>query len=367
MALTNLLSKIVLLPCSKLYGAATYLRNKFFDIGLLKQMEFDVPVIAVGNLTAGGTGKTPMVEHIVEIFRHEKRVAVLSRGYKRETRGFVTASKISVPRDIGDEPYQIYRKFNGDVIVAVCEDRVQGIRRILEINPAIDLIVLDDAFQHRYVKPTLSVVVSEYNRPFYNESMLPYGRLREPKRGINRADMVVVSKCPQNLKPYSFRQELNNYGLQAWQQIFFSHFVYQPLIPVFEDSATAVPYLDWLNEGDGVLAVAGIGNPRPFVRHIKSHAAKVRVDIFADHHQYTKRDFEHLLQRFTSMKGNRKIIVTTEKDAVRMAANSYFPHELRPYTFYLPVSIDFVYPFGPPSFAEALKKTLRERIRERNN
>ncbi len=367
MAKRTFLSKLVLLPCSKIYGAATYMRNKFFDWKILKEVEFDVPVITVGNLAVGGTGKTPMVEHIVSLLKNTYKIAVLSRGYKRETKGFIIAGRNSTPRDIGDESFQIYNNFNGGITVAVCEDRVEGIKKLLSIDPNIQLIILDDAFQHRYVKPTLSIILSEFARPIYNDSMLPYGRLREPARGVNRADILVISKCPNTLKPIDYRNVSNAYELQAWQQLFFSHFDYHPLQPVFEDMATSVPYLEWLTENDSVLAVAGIGNPRPFVKHIKSYAAKVKVDVYPDHHQYTKRDIDHLIERYESLRGNQRIIITTQKDAVRLAANPYYPHHLKEVTYYLPIAIAFDYPFGPPSFESALEKTLRERIRERQS
>ncbi|MDE6206625.1 MAG: tetraacyldisaccharide 4'-kinase [Muribaculaceae bacterium] len=365
MAQKTLLSKLVLLPCSKVYGAVTFMRNKFFDWNILKEVEFEVPIITVGNLAVGGTGKTPLVEYIAGALKANYHIAVLSRGYKRETKGFVMAGKNTMPRDIGDESFQIYNKFNGEVTVAVCEDRVTGIRELMNTGKQIDIILLDDAFQHRYVKPLVSIVVSEYSHPIYADAMLPYGRLREPSRGINRADMLVVSKCPTELKPMDYRNESNRYALQAWQQLFFTHLDYRPLAPVFDDMATSVPYLDWLTENDSVLAVAGIGNPRPFVKYVKSHAARVKVDIYPDHHQYTRKDLEHLLERFNSLRGARRYIITTEKDAVRMAANPYFPHQLKASTFYLPVGVDFEYPFGGPDFTEALEKTIRERLRER--
>lgn len=361
----SVLSKLILLPCSKLYGAVTYMRNKFFDWHLLKEVEFDIPVIAVGNLAVGGTGKTPHVEYIVEMVRRNRKVAVLSRGYKRETRGFIMAGRTTMPRDIGDESYQIYTKFGGEVIVAVCEDRVLGIRELLRIDPTIEMVVLDDAFQHRYVKPTLSIVITEYARPVYEDAMLPYGRLREPARGLNRADMIIVGKCPYNLRPADYRSEINHYNVMPWQHLFFSHIDYQALSPVFEDVATSVPYLDWLNEGDSILAIAGIGNPRPFIKHIKSFAAKVKVDIYPDHHQYTKKDIDHILSRYRQLKGKQRIIITTEKDSVRLAANPYYPHELRAMTFYLPVKVDFEYPVPQPTFEEAFEKELREKKRRK--
>ncbi len=359
MAKTTLLSKLVLLPCSKLYGFGTYLRNKLFDWKILKEVGFDVPVITVGNLAAGGTGKTPHVELIVGMFCRNRNVAVLSRGYRRNTSGFIMAGRTSTPRDIGDEAYQIYQKFKGKVHVAVCEDRVAGIRELLRLEPEINLIVLDDAFQHRYVKPALSIVITEYNRPIYRDHLLPYGRLRESPRGINRADVVIVSKCPRNLRPIDYRVVIKEYELLPYQHLFFSRFNYRQLQPVFPDVATSVPYLDWLSENDSVLAIAGIGNPRPFVRQIKSHSAKVKVDIFPDHHNYTRKDIDHILKRFKSLKGNQRIIVTTEKDAVRLASNPYYPYELKASTYFLPIEVEIDQFHEGIDFSEVIDKILR--------
>lgn len=354
-------AKLVLLPCSKVYGAVTYVRNKLFDWKVLSEKDFDVPVVCVGNISVGGTGKTPLVEYIVEAFRRNRRVAVLSRGYRRETKGFVMAGANTMPRDIGDESYQIYRKFKGEVIVAVCEERVKGITELMRLEPGIEMIVLDDAFQHRYVRPTVSIVVAEYARPIYTDRMLPYGRLREPSRGINRADMLVVGKCPPNMRPIDYWQVKRDYDLQPYQQLFFSHFQYLPLQPVFPDAVSAVPYIDWLDAGDTILAIAGIGNPRPFVRHLKSFQAKVKVDIFADHHKYSRKDIDYILQRYRQLKGKQRLIVTTEKDAVRLAANPYFPHELKAVTFFLPVNVEFDSGCGQPDFIEAIDKLIREK------
>lgn len=342
MKLNDFISKCVLLPCSKLYGMATFVRNKFFDWGILKQIEFDIPVVVVGNLAVGGTGKTPHVEYIASAFCRSRKVAVLSRGYKRSTKGFVMASPTSTPRDIGDEAYQIYRKFKGRVTVAVCEDRVAGIRRLQAIDPKLEMVILDDAFQHRYVKPAVSIIVSEYNRPVYKDKLLPYGRLRESARGLHRADIVVVSKCPDNMLPLDYRMVINNYGLFPYQELYFSRLEYRNLTPVFPDAASSVPYLDWMTDADTVLALAGIGNPRPFVRFLKSFDAVVKVDVFPDHHNYTRKDIEHITRRYNQLKGRRRIIVTTEKDAVRLAANPYFPPELKSVIFYLPVEVGFV-------------------------
>ena len=354
----SLLAKMVLLPCSKLYGGITYMRNKFFDWKVLKEVSFDVPVITVGNIAVGGTGKTPHVEYLVEAFRRSRKVAVLSRGYRRDTKGFIIAGRTSTPRDIGDESYQIYHKFKGEVTVAVCEDRVLGIRELMRLQPEIGMIILDDAFQHRYVKPAVSIVITEYNHPLSEDRMLPYGRLREPARGINRADIVIVTKCPAGMTPWNYRSVINDYNLFPSQHLYFSHYAYRPLQPVFPDVATSVPYLDWLTSGDSILAVAGIGNPRPFIRHLKSFGAKVKVDIFADHHQYNKKDIEYLLERYKSLKGSQRIIVTTEKDAVRLAANPYFPHELKAVSYYLPIEVEFENPGGELPLEDLIEKIL---------
>ena len=360
MSFRTVISKTILLPCSKIYGAVTYLRNKFFDWGILKQHEFDVPIVVVGNLTVGGTGKTPHVEHIVEAMRHSHHVAVLSRGYKRRTKGFVLASSRSTPRDIGDEAYQIYHKFGGEVVMAVCEDRVKGINELLKIDPMINLIVLDDAFQHRYVKPRVALLITEYGRPVYNDRLLPYGRLRESVRGMTRADIVITTKCPDDIKDLDYRLVSKHLELFPYQTLFFSKYVYQNLMPLFPDAARSIPYLDWMGQNDTILAVAGIGNPRPFVRYIKSFLPRVKVNIYPDHHNYSRKDIELLKNRYNSMKGENRIIVTTEKDAVRLACNPYFPHELKAVTFYLPIKVEFVNRTNNDEFADAIRKYIKE-------
>lgn len=364
MTFKDFFAEAVLLPCSKIYGAATSLRNKFFEWGILKEVKFDVPVVVIGNLSAGGTGKTPHVEYVASLFESTHRVAVLSRGYKRETKGFVLADARSTPRTVGDESYQIYHKFEGRVHVAVCEDRVAGIRKLLEIDPSINLIILDDAFQHRYVKPTVSILVAEYNRPIYRDKLLPYGRLREGRRGVYRADILVVSKCPAGLRPFDYRVETRNYDLYPYQHLFFSRFAYRPLKPVFPDNATSFPYLDYLTASDSLLAVAGIGNPRPFVRFLKDFDAVVKVDVYPDHHNYTRKDFDHLLARYRALKGRQRIIVTTEKDAVRMVNNPYFPHELKAVTYFLPVEVEMVDNSSTATTDKSLEEVIRDAIRK---
>ena len=354
----KILAGLLLYPMSLLYGAVVYMRNKFFDWGVLSQCAFDVPVIVVGNISVGGTGKTPHVEYIVDILRHKYNIGVVSRGYKRHTKGFVMATPSSTPSDIGDEPYQIYKKFGKEVAVAVCENRVDGINELLNINPDINLIVLDDAFQHRYVKPKVAVVVTEFNRPVFSDHLLPYGRLRESKASLSRADIVVVSKCPDTPKGVDLMLYDRNLDLFPYQKVFFSKFEYGSLVPVFPSEAPSMPpSLDFLTDRDMVLAVAGIGNPKPFVKYIRRYKARVWVNIFPDHHNFNSKDFTLIADRFLAMRGNSKIIITTEKDAVRIASNPEFPADLRPYIYYLPIKVGIL-KGETEVFAEFLEKKI---------
>lgn len=337
------LRKLTLYPLSKLYGLGTGIRNKFFDWGILKQNEFDVPIISVGNLAVGGTGKTPHTEFIVRLLRDNYTIGVLSRGYKRHTKGFVVATPHSTPRDIGDESYQVYHKFGRKIMVAVCENRVEGIQKMLQINPSLSLIILDDGFQHRYVKPKVSVLLTEYKRPYFKDEMLPYGRLRESAKGVSRADIVIVTKCPSNIKAIDYRLFKKYLDLIPDQDLFFSRYRYESLRPIFPANVKAnnIPDLEALSKDYTLLAVCGVGNPRPFVKYVKSFAPKVKVNVFPDHHEYTRKDMDTLKARFDSMPQGRRYILTTEKDAVRLINNPYFPHELKPYIFFIPIHVVF--------------------------
>ena len=215
----------MLTPFSWGYGAGVWMRNTAFDLGVLQEQEFEVPVVSVGNITVGGTGKTPHVEYIIEALYRRYHIGVLSRGYKRKTKGFILASENMTPRDIGDEPYQIYHKFGNLITLAVCEKRRKGIRELLRIDPDINLILLDDGFQHRYVKPKVNIVLIDYNRLPFEDRLLPLGTLREPAANMTRrCDMIVVTKCPTDLNAMDIRivkKSLNNLNLLKYQKVFF--------------------------------------------------------------------------------------------------------------------------------------------------
>ncbi len=333
-----------------------------FKWRVLKQREFGVPVVVVGNIVAGGTGKTPHTEYVLDLLKFKYRIGMLSRGYKRKTKGFVLATRRSTPEDIGDEPYQIYRKFGNDVTVAVCEDRCVGIEELLRIDPKIDLIVLDDAFQHRYVKPTVSVVLTEFSNPIFEDKLLPYGRLREPHSAIYRADLVVVTKCPPQLKALEYRIFKNNLKLFPYQKLFFSSYEYGALVPLFPESAPAPPHLSWLTKADMVMVLAGIANPKPLVKYVRSFQAKVKVKFYPDHHNFTKRDMETIQRLYGRLTGERRLIITTEKDAVRLAANPNFPESLKSCIYYLPIRVKFD-PHNVDSFDIEIQKALLNAIK----
>lgn len=364
MAANKIVSNFILLPMSKLYGLGVGIRNIMFKWHILKQRKFDVPVIVVGNIAAGGTGKTPHTEYIINLLKYNYHIGMLSRGYKRKTKGFVLATSRSTPLDLGDEPYQIFQKFGREVSVAVCENRCEGIEELLRIDPEINLIVLDDAFQHRYVKPTVSIVLTEFNRPIFMDRLLPLGRLRESPKAIYRADFVVVTKCPERIKQIEYRIFDNNLELFPYQKLFFSRYSYPSLKPVFPEQAIKIPTLQWMDQNDSVLVISGIANPKPLVKMIKRNPPRVRIKVFPDHHNFSRKDIQEIERRYNEMEGNNKLIVTTEKDAVRLANNPYFPQHLKSAIFYQPIVVEFDN-VRQENFDYELKKMISEKIRNR--
>lgn len=349
----------ILTPFSWLYGAGVWLRNTAFEIGILKQEQFDVPVVSVGNITVGGTGKTPHVEYIVEHLCRKYNIAVLSRGYKRATRGFILASDNISVTDLGDEPYQIFHKFNGLITLAVCESRRKGIKELLRINPDINLILLDDAFQHRYVKPKVNIVLVDFSRPPFNDKLMPLGNLREPADHIVRADVVVVTKCPNDIKPVQIRMMKENLELFPATQLFFSNIKYAQPVPVFPIRDPELTTLNWLEQDDLILGLTGIANHRPFHRYLKQFGTRLKLIHYDDHHNYTRDDFRYIFKVFEGLEGRRKFIVTTEKDAVRILNNPYYPPEMRKYIYYVPIRVGFLN-YEDREFIPELEKKIIE-------
>ncbi len=302
-----------LAPLSWLYGLAVSLRNWLFNVGLLHQQSYDIPVISVGNITVGGTGKTPHVEYLVRLLDKLTKVAVLSRGYKRKTKGYVLADDDSTAASIGDEPFQMKRKFK-DIYVAVDANRREGIARLTTDQSTNDVgvILLDDAFQHRYVKPGINILLVDYHRLIIYDKLLPAGRLREPLSGKRRADFVIVTKCPADLKPMDIRVLTKAMSLYPYQELFFTTMEYGELYPLFNGNDD-VPKL----KGHNVLMLTGIASPEEMENDIKIKCRSLRTMAFRDHHVFTTKDIEAINDAFAQME-SPKIIVTTEKDSTRL-------------------------------------------------
>lgn len=349
-----------LLPLSWIYGLGVRLRNKLFDWGLLRQQSYAIPVISLGNITVGGTGKTPHVEYLARLLKDVAKVAVLSRGYKRKTKGYQLADDGSTPADIGDEPYQMKRKFNG-IYVAVDKDRREGIDRLThdEATKDVEVILLDDAFQHRYVKPGVNILLVDYHRLIIYDKLLPAGRLREPASGKVRADIVIVTKCPPDLNPMQIRVLTKAMSLYPYQQLYFTYVEYDRPYglspspsPSKRGNAKPAVSLDGnttpLPKGEGqgerlphVLLLTGIGSPRQMESDLQGKCRSITPLAFADHHAFTKRDAERINAEFRALPQPR-IIITTEKDATRLADLKGLGQDVRDNIYVLPISVKFM-------------------------
>ena len=315
-------------------------RNFLFEVGILKSRAYKTPVISVGNITVGGTGKTPHVEYLVRLLQDKVRVAVLSRGYKRKSRGYIVADADTPVETIGDEPYQMKQKFPA-ITVAVDKKRTRGIERLTSEqadDKAIDVILLDDAFQHRYVKPGVNILLVDYHRLIIYDKLLPAGRLREPLKGKNRADIVIVTKCPKELKPMEFRVITRAMGLYPYQHLYFSTLEYEQPQPVFKEAQGGKPLK--LNE-QNVLLLTGIASPRQLVEDLKPEVGSILPLTFPDHHRFRRKDIRRLNEVFDTMP-EPKCIVTTEKDATRLKAAEGLSDDVRRSLYALPVRIKFM-------------------------
>ena len=308
-----------LLPFSWFYGLGVGVRNLLFEMGMLKSRSFDVPVISVGNITVGGTGKTPHVEYLIRLLKSKARVAVLSRGYKRKSSGFVLSDKDTPMRMIGDEPYQIKQKFP-DITVAVDKKRTRGISKLTEEDNGldVDVVLLDDAFQHRYVKPGINILLVDYHRLVIYDRLLPAGRLREPVRAKDRADIVIVTKCPKDLKPMEFRVITKAMKLYPYQQLYFSTHDYDAPKAVFPDMAGQ----EQLSElkairSKNILLLTGIASPEQLMHDMQEYESQITPMTFGDHHNFKRKDIEAINETFAQMQ-EPKMILTTEKDATRL-------------------------------------------------
>ena len=315
---TNTYWKLILLPFSWLYGLGVWIRNSLFDHEILKSTGFNIPLISVGNITVGGTGKTPHVEYLASLLGEEFSVATLSRGYKRRTRDFRVASLQSAVSEIGDEPLQIKRRFP-EMTVAVDRKRVNGVKSLLKLTPPVEVILLDDAYQHRSIKPGFSILLMDYNRPIHKDRLLPAGRLREPAINRSRANILLVTRSPERIKPIELREYVNLLGLSIGQHLYFTSMRYGELAPVFPGSEKRD--VSWFKAHvEGVVIVAGIAQPRSLRQYARSISTNISELFFPDHHAYTQKDLEKISAAYRKLiRGGKEILVlTTEKDAMRL-------------------------------------------------
>ena len=334
---------IFLYPLSLLYGLITGFRNFLYNAGILKSHEFPVPVIGVGNLTVGGTGKTPLTEYLVNLLRKDLNVAVLSRGYKRKTRGFLFACEASRTEDIGDEPMQISRKFPG-ITVAVDRRRVHGVREIRKERPDTGVIILDDAFQHRSITPGYSILLSDFERLMIRDQMLPYGNLRESIGNMRRADIILITKSPETVSPIQRRLIVKEIQKAPYQNLYFTSTTYEKPLPVFNNIEAEDDILIRSKEaGDpGIILVTGIANPGPLSEYLQKMAGEIISLSFGDHHRFNNNDIEKILKAWKSLKSSRKYLITTEKDAVRLREFTNIAEPVRAAFYYIPVGIHFL-------------------------
>lgn len=338
----------LLVPFSWLYGLVIWCRNRMFDTGAKHSESFEdkVPVICIGNLAVGGTGKTPHTEYLVDLLQRNGigPIAVLSRGYKRQSKGFLLASQGVTAAKLGDESYQLYRKFP-NLMVAVDADRVHGIQELLKMPVPPAVILLDDAMQHRYVKPGLTICLTSYNRILYKDRLLPAGRLREPMHSIGRADIVLVTKCPGGLRSEEETEILGNLPTHVGQPVLYSAYRYGKLVNLATNQPCDIDH------STQVLIVAGIADPKVMEQYVSTHYRLLDILTYSDHHHFTTKDIKTISERLDSVNlsgyctndsGKKPVIITTEKDASRLVDHPAVSEELRSRIYFLPTEVYFL-------------------------
>ena len=329
-----------LAPLTALYGIAIGIRNKLFDWKILPSEEFDLPVISVGNLTVGGTGKTPHTEYLIGLLQKNHKVALLSRGYKRKTSGYKLATPNSTPQEIGDEPYQIKQKFP-DTHVAVDADRRHGIHKLCSEPSSSDteVVLLDDAFQHRYVKPGINIVLIDYNRPIYEDALMPTGMLREPVSSLCRAQVIIITKCPQDIKPIDFRIVAKHLELRPYQRLYFTTFAYGDLTAF--GASRNKRTLSSITADTHIVLVTGIASAAPMADKLREYTSHVIHMEYGDHHDFSRPELHTIERTFNTIDAEDKLIITTEKDAARLSGHTL--HETITDNLYtLPIEVEFL-------------------------
>ena len=327
--------KILLAPVSWLYAIGLHIRHKLFDWGILKSESFSVPTICVGNLALGGTGKTPHTEYLIRLLKDKFNVAVLSRGYGRKTKGYVLAKHDTGYEEIGDEPLLYHLKYN-DIYEAVDENRCEGVKNLMAFAPDTNVILLDDAYQHRQIKPGLNILLTEYYNNYKKDMLVPAGTLRDVKSAAKRADIIIVTKSPRVLLPYDKRDMINVLEAKPYQKIFFTYIDFQELTPI-----TSAARATNLQDIKSVYLFCGIANPYPLEDHLKRKYNTLITNYYNDHHHFTDEDINVILDGFDSVIGKNKIIVTTEKDMMRLTTAPYMNKFENVPLFTIPIEVRF--------------------------
>lgn len=338
--------RLLLLPFSLVFRVITTFRNIAFDLKWLKSVRFDIPVIGVGNITVGGTGKTPHVEYLIELLAPHNKLAVLSRGYKRKTRGFVEATSLSEVHEIGDEPAQIHAKFP-NCIVAVDEKRVRGAHILVDKHPDLKLILLDDAFQHRAIHTGLSIVLVDFGRPIFKDFLLPAGNLRESAAGIKRAQLVLVTKVPDNTPAVIKQSWKRKLRLKDSQHLFFSGFTYASPQKVFGSGTGVLDISEIGQNKKPVILITGIANPRPLLEFLTNSGIRFTHISFPDHHAFHDSDIEKISKQFMAVAVEHPILLTTEKDAIRIRSLETIPQIIKDNLYKIPVKVKILFDEKP--------------------
>lgn len=336
------MKKILLYSLSVIYKTVIGIRNKFYDWNIIKSTEFQVPIICIGNITVGGTGKTPHVEYLVHLLKDNFNVATLSRGYKRKTKGFRLVESDSKVEEVGDEPLQLKKKFEKQTI-AVCENRVAGVEKLLEQKNfnSPDVILLDDAFQHRKITPGLNIVLIDYNRPIKKDYMLPLGELRDTPSQLKRANIIIITKCPKNVTPIEQRIFMKDLRIKPYQTLFFSFTQYGNLTPVFYKKKMSKRELK--KKKPSILLVTAIASSEPLNKYARTIADNFDAIAFPDHHYFGNEDIDLITRKFDELSGaSNKIIVTTEKDAMRLKDIPDLEQRIKKAIYYIPIEIQFL-------------------------
>ncbi len=341
--------RILFFPFSLLYHLVTSFRNWLYDIRFFKSFNISIPTISIGNLTVGGTGKTPVVEYLIRSLKDHRKIVTLSRGYRRKTNGFLIAEQHDNAKTIGDEPFQYYNKFKNEIDVAVCEDRLYAIPQILSILPDTDLILLDDAYQHRKIIPSCNILLNDYSRPFYNDILMPAGNLRESRNNASRADVVIVTKCPEdidNRELENIKGSISKYTKQS-VPIFFVSTQYGPQVPLLNKNYQFT---------EKVILVTAIADPRPLVDHIRRNFHLIKHFNFNDHHYFSRKELERIIAFYRTQNDQSLSILFTEKDIMRIIGTKLKDILMEYPVFFQPITYKFAQ--GESEFEDFIQKVL---------